>query len=108
MISDRPATPGGSPLAGRSVPLPPDFSGLPCPGLPRRGSDDPAPVSQTSSLLQDVSPRRLPPASLTSREATRAAQPIQTVLRLQNSRMPCADSSLPYPEFLTPPNGSCG
>jgi hypothetical protein len=34
--------------------------------------------------------------------------PTQTVFRLQNSRIPCADSSRPYPELFTPPNGSDG
>src|SRR4051794_29251007 len=37
---------------------------------------------------------------------TASPSPIQTVLMLQNSLMPCADSSRPYPEFFTPPNGS--
>jgi hypothetical protein len=36
------------------------------------------------------------------------AQAFQTVLRLQNSRMPAAASSRPYPESLTPPNGNSG
>ena len=40
--------------------------------------------------------------------AVGASPPTQTVLRLQNSRMPCADSSRPYPEFFTPPKGSSG
>jgi len=35
-------------------------------------------------------------------------QPRHTVLRLQNSRMPAAASSRPYPELFTPPNGSSG
>ena len=34
--------------------------------------------------------------------------PIQTVFMLQNSLMPGADSSRPYPEARTPPNGSSG
>jgi hypothetical protein len=34
--------------------------------------------------------------------------PIQIVLTLQNSRMPCVKSSRPNPDVLTPPNGSCG
>lgn len=33
---------------------------------------------------------------------------LQIVLRLQNSRMPAAASSRPYPESLIPPNGSSG
>ncbi|QCH25017.1 hypothetical protein DSM43276_03289 [Mycobacteroides salmoniphilum] len=36
------------------------------------------------------------------------AQAIQTVLILQNSRMPWAESSRPYPERLMPPNGTSG
>lgn len=35
-------------------------------------------------------------------------QAIQTVLILQNSRMPWAESSRPYPERLMPPNGTSG
>jgi anti-sigma B factor antagonist len=37
-----------------------------------------------------------------------AAHPIQTALTLQNSRMPCQESSRPCPDCLTPPNGSSG
>lgn len=36
------------------------------------------------------------------------SQPFQTVLRLQNSRMPAAASSRPTPESFTPPKGSSG
>ncbi|TDZ50240.1 hypothetical protein CCUG63697_01743 [Mycobacteroides franklinii] len=36
------------------------------------------------------------------------AQAIQTVLILQNSRMPWAESSRPYPERLMPPKGTSG
>src|SRR5262249_11746004 len=40
--------------------------------------------------------------------AVGSGPPTHTVVRLQNSRMPCADSSRPYPECLTPPNGNSG
>ena len=47
-------------------------------------------------------PARAPPAS------SQPASPIHTDFRLQNSRIPCADSSRPYPDCFTPPKGSSG
>src|SRR5206468_2757587 len=43
--------------------------------------------------------------SLCAPARTASVSPIHTDLALQNSRMPCTDSSRPYPEFFTPPKG---
>ena len=42
------------------------------------------------------------------RSAGARAEPTQTDLMVQNSRMPWYESSRPYPDVLTPPNGSSG
>lgn len=66
------------------------------------------PVEEGVSARHADAPEKVEQLTTNTTPLARWSQPCQTALTLQNSRMPCTESSRPYPLVLMPPNGSSG